>query len=234
MSKSISHGLYVSKIIWEAKGLTKGEALILFAVASRMGTKTEAWPSYSTLADKVKMRRPSAVRFVQRMRRKGLLDYTDDRKSNSYTINIELLLSMVESSRRELLADCVQVVNGGDQAGHRRLRAQSPPVTSLVTEGDPNVPRNVPPEPVQRTSQRSRVVGSDLRSGTGEGIATQLSDHIKDAEISETFSMVEVRRIAENDNPMVRSTRDLNSVATSIVFLMKEIRTDCGRYPTHP
>jgi len=123
MSKPISHGLYISKIVWEAKGLSKGEALILLAVASRMGTKAEAWPSYSTLADMVKMRRPSTVRLVQKMRQKGLLDYTDDRKSNSYTINIELLLSMVESSRRESLADCVQVVTEGDQPSHRRLAA---------------------------------------------------------------------------------------------------------------
>jgi hypothetical protein len=41
-----------------------------------------------------------------------------------------------------------------------------------------------------------------------------------------------VNKLAENINPMVKSTRPPASVAASIVKLMNEVKQEAGRYPT--
>src|SRR5262249_29093974 len=60
----------------------------------------------------------------------------------------------------------------------------------------------------------------------------ELSDFIKHHELSEIFANVEVIRLAENANPMVKSTRSPGAVAASVVKLMNEVRHKGGRYPT--
>src|SRR5262249_30249862 len=119
-----------------------------------------------------------------------------------------------------------------------------------------------PERPTQRPSETSpdplrpppQPEGGDLRSGRGEGATprretprrkrprhhpspapeeeAQLSDHIKHHGLSETFADVEVIRLAENGNPMVKSSRHPASVAASVVRLMNEVKQEAGRYPT--
>jgi hypothetical protein len=59
----------------------------------------------------------------------------------------------------------------------------------------------------------------------------QLSDHIKNHELSELFAKVEDIKRADTGNPMVKSSRPLASVAASVVTLMIEVKQEAGRYP---
>lgn len=81
------------------------------------------------------------------------------------------------------------------------------------------------------SGSRTRAAPDSGSPDSGWDNNAQLSDFIKYLPSEEVYAKVELIRLSENDNPMVRSTRDPNSVAAGHVTLMKEIETERGRHP---
>jgi DNA-binding MarR family transcriptional regulator len=147
-------------------------------------------------------------------------------------------------------------LRGGSNEQAPSCRTQ-PEVVAGRNQGSCTVQPERPTQPPSGTSPsplrpRPQPEGGDLRSGRGgmtqrrqtqvpspagsrlpasEGEA-QLSDYIKHPQLSETFANVEVIKLADNGNPMVKSTRHPASVAASVVKLMIEVKQEGGRYPT--
>jgi predicted transcriptional regulator len=244
VSIPINRSLLTTKLIFFAGGLTSTEKAVLLAIAEHLGGKKVAWPSYSTIAHYAGIDRSTAYRTINKLKERGLLTVIEAggcNGSNRYEIDTRALARLIANKKYQKRAVCYLQRLGTEQANGCTVQ---PEVVAGRNQGGCTVQPERPTHPQSETSPVRETQGVIFDRGRGatqqltrppaqdeSQEETQLSDHIKHHELSETFHQVEVIRLSENDNPMVKSTRPPGSVAASVVKLMNEVKQEAGRYP---
>lgn len=223
-------------------GLSMAEKAILSAIADHMFNKKVAWPGYDTIAHFAGCNRSTAIRTVQKLIDRGFLQKVtgSGADSNHYQIETAAVSRLItdpdyqeraQEYLKKLLAKPAEGRELNDRTGSTVPPHQWQDATPVVAPCHPSSGRTPPEDPKERpTRTRSKNTQpreqGDLRSGQGE--QGRLSDFIKNHEVAEIIGTVETL----TGNSLARSTRPIESVATSVVTLFKEIYREEGRYPS--